>query len=124
MHRQDDTWAVSYGDGNGNGYHFSKKAGEGARYAYDPITPEKSSSGRYSGGEPQSGMLEPARVAALFERVRELEARTDLHARTRMKGTGSFRLREGEGEVRRFVIPAGRRLRAFDEFLEPFRRPP
>lgn len=117
-----DTWSVGYSDHSGNSYRFWKNDGaQEARFAYDPVTPERSSSGTYSGGDPQRGTLELAQVDALFQRIRDLEADTGNHARSRMMGTGSFRVSEGGGGERRFIIRSGPGRQAFDTFLEPFR---
>ncbi len=115
-----ETWTVIYRDHSGNGCRFWRD-GEEARFAYDPVTPETSSSGAYSGGRPANGLLEPAQVASLFEWVRALEADTENHAATRRKGTGSFVVNEGDGAARRFIVRGGRRLEAFDGFVEAFR---
>ena len=117
-------WTVTYADHSGNTYRFWKTAEGAARFAYDPVTPAMSSSGTYSGGEPREGALEPAQAETLLERVRDLEAQTGIHAGSRMMGTGLFRLREGGGETRRFVVGRGAALRSFHDFVVPYREPP
>ena len=118
----DRAWTVDYADHSGNRYRFWQAGGEDkARFSYDPITPEQSSSGTYSGGEPREGTLDPAQVESLFEQVRMLEERVESHATMRMKGTGSLRIREGSGAPRRFLIRNGQSRQDFDRFLEPFR---
>ncbi len=118
-----EIWAVNYRDHSGNGYRFWQDGdGEEARFAYDPVTPERSSSGTYSGGLPHRGILDPAQVEALLRWIRELETDTGHHARSRMMGTGSFRVSEGGGAERRFIVRRGRQLKAFDAFVESFRK--
>lgn len=116
------TWRVRYDDHSGNRYRFwsSDDAATG-HYTYDPVTPEQSSSGSYSGGEPQQGLLEAPGAAALLQAVRDLESAEKAHARTRMMGTGSFAISEGDGAERRFLIRRGSRLRRFDELVAPYR---
>ena len=115
---------MSYSDQSGNGFLFWKKAEDcEARFAYDPVTPKESSSGTYSGGEPNRGTLGAAQVEALFEQIRDLETDTKHHTSSRMMGTGSFRVREGDGAQRRFIVRNGAKRRGFDAFVEPFRKP-
>ena len=114
-------WSVSYHDGSGNGFHFEQSsAGGDTRYNYSPVTPERSSTGIYSGGEPAAGTLDRERTAELWGRVRQLEMQTSLHTDSRDKGTGSFALVTRAGK-RSFILQRGDELIAFDEFLAPLR---
>jgi hypothetical protein len=114
-------WSVSYADGAGNDFRFEQSsAKDDARYTYSPVTPERSSSGRYSGGTPAAGALDREQVAELWRRVRGLEAQTALHTDSRDKGTGSFRLVTPARE-RAFIVQMGAELASFDEFVAPFR---
>jgi hypothetical protein len=108
-------WTISYGDGAGNRYTF-RADGDGALFEYDPVTPERSSTGRYSGGPPRSGRLDASQLAALREQVRRLEANTTIQGLDRNKGTGAFHLQEGSAE-RRFIVDRGAELAAFDSFV-------
>jgi hypothetical protein len=113
----DPPWSVSYHDGSGNAFQLEQKSkSESASYAYSPVTPERSSSGMYSGGEPAPGALDGEAVARLWKRVRELEAATALHTEERGKGTGAFHLVTPAGE-RSFIVSMGSELRQFDELL-------
>lgn len=56
-----------YADGNGNTYHLTTST-----LAYLPVTPERSSSARYSGGEPKEvkiSQAEFARLSALLDKA-------------------------------------------------------
>lgn len=85
-------------------------------FVYDPIRPEQSSTGTYSGGDPRSGRLDAATVAELWRRVDALAANTAIHQADRNKGTGMFDLQGGTGP-RAFIVEMGADIRAFDEFL-------
>ncbi|MEM7581969.1 MAG: hypothetical protein AAF560_01195 [Acidobacteriota bacterium] len=115
-----ENWTVSYWDSSGNGYRFTANPDGTARFVYRPVTPEQSSSGTYSGGDPCEATLEPRDVAALFERVNELAASSALHIEKRQMGTGQFRIHEGD-MVRRFILRNGSALRAFNAFVVGFR---
>ena len=82
-----------------------------------PVTPERSSTGAYSGGEPRSGTLDAKDEKELWRRVKALEADEASHAEERAKGTGAFRVTEA-GATREFKVDAGKPLRSFDAFLK------
>ena len=109
------SWRIHYADGAGNTYTFDPD-GTGARFTYDPVTPERSSSGMYSGGPPRAGHLAPDTLASLWTHVHALAAATALHRDDRAKGTGMVHVVEGSAE-RRFVIARGEELAAFDVFV-------
>jgi hypothetical protein len=109
-------WSVTYHDGSANSYRIESDAG-GASFEYIPITPAQSSTGLYSGGDPRSGRLDPARVEALWQRIHELESEVSLHTPDRGKGTGRFIVSDATG-TRTFIVQFGKQLlRAFDAFV-------
>lgn len=108
-------WSIRYADGAANSYSIDSD-GDGATFVYDPIRPEQSSTGTYSGGDPRSGRLDAATVAELWRRVDALAANTAIHQADRNKGTGMFDLKGGAGP-RAFIVEMGADIRAFDEFL-------
>lgn len=119
----DAPWRVSYADGSGNAFEFEQTStGKRASYTYSPITPERSSSGMYSGGEPAEGSLDAEQVAGLWRRLLQLEAETSLHTEERVKGTGAFRIVTRGGE-RSFIVSRGELLLAFDAFLAELKAP-
>lgn len=84
-------WKLDYMDGSANTYRFRQDAiDQPASFAYVPVTPEGSSSGTYSGGEPISGNLTGPEASQLWGLVRQLEAATADHVTDRAMGTGSF----------------------------------
>ena len=110
-------WSVRYADGSGNITRLWRDAGAGlARFETTPVSPETSSSGTYSGGDPRSGDLTPAQVEELWRRVREVEADTSNHAATRTMGSGSLALETTTGRTD-FLVQRGTALAAFDSFL-------
>ncbi|MFN0246049.1 MAG: hypothetical protein ACKV2T_04025 [Kofleriaceae bacterium] len=109
------SWSISYADGAANAYHFRSEE-DGAVFTYDPVTPERSSTGLYSGGAPRSGHLDAQSLAALWTHVRALATNTALHGEDRNKGTGWFQIDEGSG-TQSFIIRRGPELAAFDSFV-------
>jgi hypothetical protein len=108
-----------YRDGSANAYSFTPD-GDGVRFEYDPITPERSSTGMYSGGDPRAGRLDAEQLALLWGQVRALEENTALHVTDRGKGTGLFLIKSAGGE-RSFIIVRGAELLAFDAFVGALR---
>ena len=112
-------WSLRYRDGSNNATSFSRaSAASDVLLEYEPMTPERSSSGTYSGGAPRTGVVPPAQVASLWERVRRLEDDPEQRAEQRRMGTGAFTISTPEGE-RAFLVTSGKPLLAFDAFLRP-----
>ena len=114
-------WSVIYHDGCGNGMRVWRETREQpARFEYDPITPEESSTGTYSGGEPSSGEVNDDVAAELWGWLNELESNPSLHTDLRMKMTGDFAVRTPERE-RAFIVKNTPPLREFDGFVARLR---
>lgn len=117
----DVPWSLTYRDGSGNGFRFWQEAEEeAAHFTYTPVTPAMSSSGVYSGGEPQEGVLDAAQIESLWQEALRLEADTTLHINARMMGSGVFSLTTPEGK-RSFLVKGGAALRTFNELVGAFR---
>jgi len=80
-------------DGSANSHRFEQAAADAeVAFEYVPVTPERSSTGMYSGGPPRRGRLAPgdARVDELWRRALALESAPALRTELRAKGTGAF----------------------------------
>jgi hypothetical protein len=97
-------WSLTYADGAANFYRFEASNDE-VLFTYHPVTPERSSTGRYSGGAPRQERLAAGdpRLAALWREVAALEADRTCHAADRIKGDGAFSVTTAAG-VRGFLI--------------------
>jgi hypothetical protein len=116
-------WTLSYADGAANQYRFSQGAdGAPVAFEYIPVTPEQSSTGHYSGGDPVSTRLpaDDPRIAELWRRVDALGADPALLVEDRNKGTGAFHMTTSARE-RRFIVEMGAALAEFDAFVRKFR---
>ena len=116
-------WTLHYADGAGNAYHFAQASAAGeVSFEYLPVTPERSSTGTYSGGAPHQAALsaDDPRVAELWQRVERLEADTAAHGPDRNKGTGAFAIRTPAG-TRQFIIEQGAPLDEIHAFMKRFR---
>jgi hypothetical protein len=107
---------ISYADGAANFYRFVEEDG-GVHFTYDPVTPERSSTGTYSGGDPRQERLavDDPRYLALRRRFAELAAETSLHVEGRDKGSGAFAI-----DGRSFVIARGQVLDDVEAMLDQF----
>lgn len=103
-------WKLVYADGSANVYRFDAQD-DGVDFAYDPVTPERSSTGFYSGGDPRAARfaLDDPRIAELWRSVRALEADTSSHADARCKGDGAVTLVTPEGSHDFLVVRAATR---------------
>ena len=111
-------WSLSYSDGSANNYQFKQDTKEGEVYfEYIPVRPEQSSTGMYSGGDPRKGLLDKNQTAELEKWLDKLEKETSLHAKDRIKGSGSFRIKSGS-ETRSFLINQSPQLDEFNQFLK------
>lgn len=92
-------WTVRVFDGSGNVWRLSRDASAlPATFAYEPMTPERSSSGVYSGGEPSSGRLTVAREGVLWQHVRQVQGDSAHHITARRMGTVAVEVRLGAGD--------------------------
>ncbi len=116
-------WTVNYADGSANAYRLEATAG-GVRFVYEPVTPERSSTGMYSGGDPIDTQLalDDPRLAAIWRHVAAVEADPSLHVAERHKGDGAF-LVDSDGVTRRFMV-VRRAILELDDLLEDLRRIP
>jgi hypothetical protein len=111
-----------FSDGSGNHYSFDSEGADSVGHlVYKPVTPEQSSSGVYSGGEPADVALSVEQNAELWKRLATLHANEAIHAQSRAMGTGAFDTNGPEGAVR-FVIRMGPELSEFVAFVEQLRR--
>ncbi len=81
-------WTVRVFDGSGNVWRLWRDSGAlPAAFAYEPMSPERSSSGTFSGGEARSGRLTSMQEGLLWQHVQRLHADTAHHIDARRMGT-------------------------------------
>ncbi len=114
-----EPWSIDYADGAANRYRLRSDA-DGARFEYVPVTPEQSSTGRYSGGPPHAGVLTADAITAIRAHVGVMELATGLHLSDRIKGSGSFTVTDSAG-TRSFLLGRCDSLAAWDAMLAALR---
>ena len=82
-------WTVVLADGSNNVTRVVQTE-SGATWSYEPMTPERSSSGTYSGGDPANGVLDTDAAAGFWEAVTTAMKDDAGHANTRAMGTFSL----------------------------------
>lgn len=114
-------WSIVFADASGNSFHFLQPSADAtAEFEYTPVTPERSSSGTYSGGMAARGELTPTQVQQIWTKMRELRADTASHVENRMMGTGSFRVSE-DGQQYDFIVQSGPSVAEFTALVAPLR---
>lgn len=117
-------WTITYSDGAANQYTFTQAAPGGeVAFEYVPVTPENSSTGSYSGGEPHKAQLrsDDPRIAELWQRIERAENDTASHAESRNKGTGAFTITTPTAR-RNFIVEMGPALDELHGFVAQFRQ--
>lgn len=84
-------WRVDVIDGSGNAYVCLRDDAGAMTFEYEPMTPERSSSGMYSGGDPRTGSLTDAQAAALWREVTAAVDATAGRVVAHAKGTIAIR---------------------------------
>lgn len=114
-------WTVSFADGNHNRFVFRHMdEAEMPSFAYQPVTPLESSSGIYSGGDPNHGLLTPEQVSTLWSWARRVaDATRDHLVDQRPMGTGMLRVHTGEET--QTICFRGDTLRGLLTFVDGFR---
>jgi hypothetical protein len=107
---------ISYADGAANLYRFVEDDG-GVHFTYDPVTPERSSTGTYSGGDPREERfpVDDPRYLELRRHLAALEADPSIQVERRDKGTGAITI-----DGRSFVIARGPALHDLEARLGRF----
>ncbi len=121
----DAPWNIHYADGSANAYHLTHPGAEAdVLFEYVPVTPERSSTGMYSGGPPRKEALpaDDPRLAELWRLIARLQSDTSLHTGERAKGTGALSVTTGAGK-RDVIIQRGPALTELDQLLGRFGAP-
>lgn len=97
-------WKLVVADGSANVYACEHTDATPARCSYRPITPEESSTGHYSGGDPWEVALTPAQIDALWREVAAAHDNTASHTEDRAKTTVAI---EADGATKAsFILDA------------------
>ena len=115
------TWRITYSDAAMNVYRV-QTVGDVVRYSYEPMTPERSSSGAYDGGEPQQGTLTVRQWHELRTRLSTLANATERHVPSRSMGTSAIWI-EHDNRPTSFYVP-NHDVKEVDQLLRQVLHPP
>jgi hypothetical protein len=102
-----------YGDGSGNSYTITANSIE-----YHPMTPEESSSGTYSGGEPAKKKLSKDDFKRVEAAVQAALDNKSIHITQRVMMSGSILVTEGEKSVEYIIKPHSKEQKALEKLLK------
>jgi hypothetical protein len=102
----DEAVVYHYADGSANLYKVS-----GNTVAYIPVTPEQSSSGNYSGGEPKIVNISPIEKEKLVHLLEKALIATEQHHERREMMTGVVVKSLGENEKQKVILKSKSELK-------------
>lgn len=103
--------SFDYADGNGNVYSI-----RGLHLSYKPVSPEESSSGVYSGGEPREIDLTQVQVDSVLLTATKI-IRTASGNQPRVKGSAVVTL-SAAGKMQCTLSPGSDEMRVMEEMLK------
>jgi hypothetical protein len=114
-----DSWRLDYSNGSGDSYSFEFKHGP-LILVYNPVRPESSSSGLYSGGARFSGPCRAPQLQKLKDYFLGFESDLSQRCDKRMMGTGVFSMHSSDLNVE-FIVKRHTKLGEFNAFLDSIR---
>ena len=105
-----------YYDGSGNGYIIKQ-----GNFTYEPVTPERSSSGTYSGGKAVSRAISEKEVATLEALFNKAVTSANEHQDDRAMMTGLVVIENGEDTLRVVLKPGSLAKKELEDFFVELR---
>lgn len=102
-----------YADGSANRYIITPTTLE-----YDPIKPEESSTGMYSGGDPKSISISAAQFDSIRDLLDKAIANKTIHIQDRMKTSGLIAVFKGDTQTQVILSPACEEKKAIEDMLK------
>jgi hypothetical protein len=108
---------IDYGDGSGNRYTLKLEEGK-AIIKYEPVTPEMSSSGYYSGGEPFERNID----FTLFNQIAEIATQAiqskSSHINKRIMSSGMLTVEINNSKQKAILAPNSKIKENLEKLLE------
>ena len=105
-----------YADGSGNLYHVSPSL-----LKYEPVTPNQSSSGIYSGGLPTTKILSPEDYNTLMNRVQAAIRNKAIQINQRLMGSGMIEFYDNNQKTTVLLQQHAKEKQALELFLKTLR---
>jgi hypothetical protein len=111
------TTRYEYADGSANRYIITP-----SQFEYIPVTPEESSTGAYSGGEPKDIPLQPKQYEAIRALLDEALNTPSAHMNDRIKTSGLVVKIDGNKTTSCILTPKSAILLKIEELLKGIRQ--
>ncbi len=112
-HLNVNNMTLEYSDGNGNHYKITP-----TRIVYTPITPEMSSSGTYSGGEPADKTISKSDFEKVYNEFELIFKEKTLHIEYRIKTSGRLVINKGQADEKKVIIKSSKEQEELEILLK------
>lgn len=102
-----------YADGSANRYIITSETLE-----YDPVTPEESSTGTYSGGDPKTISISAEQFEAISRLLDDEVKNKAVHIEDRMKTSGAISVTRGSASTQVILAPGCAEKGAIESLLK------
>ena len=105
-------YQYTYSDGSANRYILAPGTLE-----YDPVTPEESSTGTYSGGDPKTVSISPEQFDSIRHLLDKAISDTAVHIEDRIKTSGAIAVVKGNDRTQVILAPGSAEKEAIENLL-------
>src|SRR5687768_4200806 len=105
-------YQYTYSDGSANRYIITPGTLE-----YDPVTPEESSTGTYSGGDPKTRSISPEQFDTIRDLLEKAISNTAVHIEDRIKTSGAISVVKGNARTQVILAPGSDEKEAIENLL-------
>jgi hypothetical protein len=102
-----------YADGSANRYIITSDT-----LKYDPVRPEESSTGTYSGGDPKVVSISPEQFESIGQLFDKALANKAVHIEDRIKTSGAISIVKGETRTQIILAPGCAEKEAIESLLK------
>jgi hypothetical protein len=106
-------YQYTYADGSANQYIITPSTLE-----YDPVTPEESSTGTYSGGDPKTVSISPEQFDSIRHLLDKAISNTAVHIEDRIKTSGAIAAVKGNVRTQVILAPDCAEKKAIENLLK------
>ncbi len=102
-----------YADGSANRYIITPDS-----LKYDPVTPQESSTGTYSGGDPKRVSISAEQFKSISQLLDKAVANTTVHIEDRIKMSGAISIVKGDSRTQIILAPGCAEKEAIESLLK------
>lgn len=105
----------SIADGSGNLYRITAAD---LQIEYDPVKPENSSTGFYSGGEYVKKTISKEQYSTLAQKIHKVIDRKEIRIKDRVKGSFAITVQKGKKEHSYLIARGGQEIQDLEAYLK------